>query len=114
VPGVVFSKDAAKRTKEAVLYVERSIKNSLPSGIGPRGMVPGLMPVKSPSGGIPAMSGSTPGSATCTLYTYDGTDFTLGTETITVKNVYSSSTAGNNLTWVAWWSGAWFVITEGC
>jgi hypothetical protein len=73
-----------------------------------------LRPAKAPAGGIPALSGATPGSATVTFYTWDGTSFSLGSETATAKNVYGSAVGANKLVWVTRWRGTWFVLTEAC
>lgn len=73
-----------------------------------------LRRVRAPVGGIPARSGATPGSATCTLCTYDGTTWAVGTETLLVKNDYATAVEALKLLWVTFWSGAWWVVTESC
>jgi len=51
---------------------------------------------KSPSGGIAAMSGTTPGKATCDLYVVDSNDSLVDTTlNKSVYNIFSSSIAGD-------------------
>lgn len=75
---------------------------------------------KAPSGGVAAKSGNTPGSATCTLYTWDGTSEVLGTNTVTVKNSYATAVGANKDIWIVartrngGSSTDWFVLTEAC
>jgi hypothetical protein len=73
-----------------------------------------VYPVKAPSGGIAALSGTTPGSATCTMYTWNGTAFQATGSTLTVRNPYSSAVAASKLLWVADWQGATWVVSEAC
>lgn len=83
-----------------------------------------------PSGGIPARSGTDAGSAVCTLVTLKGN--TLGTpaadewkldyypwatgeKTLRVGNVFSTDIAGSTYVVAAWVAdGAWVVIAEDC
>lgn len=80
----------------------------------------GIQKAKAPTGGIAAKSGSTPGSATCTLYKWDGTSETLDTATVTVKNSYSSAVGANKDIWIVsrprstGSTSDWFVLTEAC
>ena len=48
-----------------------------------------------PTGGIPARTGTTAGSATCTLVTTNGTAMTTTTETQTIINVFGSAISGD-------------------
>lgn len=70
---------------------------------------------KTASGGVPALSGSTPGKATdVVLYSFDGTTLTAG-ETVTAYNISSVAVGGNK--WVLLkrvLGGWWFVDTESC
>lgn len=70
---------------------------------------------KSGGSGIPAMSGSTPGSDDVTLYHQDETD-DLVTQNVTVKAYNMSGVdvgADKNLI-LAMIDNRWFVIVEGC
>lgn len=69
--------------------------------------------VLTPSGGIPAQSGTTPGSAVCTFYEWDGTNETLGTRTETVRNRMSTAVSGNSKTQVYWERGSWWATVQG-
>lgn len=70
--------------------------------------------VLSPSGGIPAASGTTPGSAICTFYTWNGTSNTLGTETARVYNDNPAAFDGNRKVKVGLDQGVWWAIVESC
>jgi hypothetical protein len=73
-----------------------------------------LVRVLSPSGGIAARSGGTPGSATCTLCTWNGTTWTSTGGSLTVKSDYPTAVAGSKLLWVTPWGSDYFVVTEQC
>jgi hypothetical protein len=73
-----------------------------------------VYPVKAPAGGIAALSGTTPGSGSCTLYVWSGGSFAATGGTVTVRNPYSSAVGANKLLWVADWSGATWVVSESC
>lgn len=72
---------------------------------------------KAPSGGIPARSGTTPGSATCTFWEI-GTGPTLAATSVseTVYNISGTAVAANALITVnrEYISGLWIVIMESC
>jgi hypothetical protein len=70
--------------------------------------------VLSPSGGIAARSGGTPGSATCTLCTWNGTTWTSTGGSQVVKNDYPTAVAGTKLLWAVNWGSEYFVMTEQC
>ena len=74
----------------------------------------GARPARAPGGGIAARSGASVSSAECTFYEWDGSSFTLGTETVTVRNSYTSSVGASADIWVVFWAGSWWVLTEGC
>jgi len=73
-----------------------------------------VSPARAPAGGIPARVGSTPGSAVCTLYTWDGTAFALGTQADTIRNHYTAAVGANKDITVYRWAGALWVLTEQC
>lgn len=72
---------------------------------------------KAPSGGIPARSGTTPGSASCTFWEI-GTGPTLAATSVseTVYNISGTAVAANALITVnrEYLSGLWIVIMESC
>lgn len=70
----------------------------------------------SPVGGIPARSGATPGTATCTLYQISSGSLSATTNTETVYNLSAAAVSGSayiaiNREYV---SGQWVVIMESC
>jgi hypothetical protein len=73
-----------------------------------------VYPVKAPAGGIAAMSGSTPGSATCTKYVWSGGSLTATGTTLTVKNPYTTAVGANKFAWAVDWEGATWIATEAC
>lgn len=68
----------------------------------------------SPSGGIAARSGGTPGSATCTLCTWNGTTWTSTGGSQVVKNDYTTAVGASKLIWAVSWGGDYFVMVEAC
>jgi hypothetical protein len=110
------SRRDTERVAEATRTVERSIRGGKPdrrrypilSGS------PGIRTALSPSGGIPAMSGSTAGSATCTFYDSSGATQTLGTETATVYNDFPTAVNANRKIKVHWEGGAWRFLVQSC
>jgi hypothetical protein len=60
------------------------------------------------------MSGTSPGSAVCTIEKWDGTARTSGTETVTVKNDHGVAVGSNKLVTAFWWQGDYWVLTEAC
>jgi hypothetical protein len=73
-----------------------------------------VYPVQAPAGGIAARTGTTPGSATCTMYTWNGTAFQATGSTLTVRNPYPSAVGASKMLWVVDWSGATWVVSESC
>ena len=72
------------------------------------------VPAQAPSGGVPAKVSGTPGSAVCTLFTWDGTSHVLGSDTATVLNDHPAAVGANKLIKIYRWSGAWWILTEAC
>jgi hypothetical protein len=85
------------------------IFDAIPGGAGNT-----VLRVKAHSAGIAARSGATPGSAVCTLCTWNGTTWTSTGASITVKNDYSTAVGASKLIWVVDWAGDYFVMTEEC
>jgi hypothetical protein len=74
----------------------------------------GVQLCRSPGGGIDAISGTTPGSADCTLYTWDGSSFAIGSETITVKNRWTTAVGATKRVTAVWWRGDWWAENWEC
>jgi hypothetical protein len=72
--------------------------------------------VQAPIGGIPALSGTTPGSATCTEYLYtSATSFaTTGGSTLTVYNAYPVAVGASKLVGAVYFKGQYWALTEQC
>lgn len=70
--------------------------------------------MRTPSGGIPAMSGTTAGSATCTFYVTNGDSQTLGTATAVVYNDFPTAFDGSRKIKVRWEGGAWRILVQSC
>lgn len=105
----------ALRVAKTVHRVEGAPYNQVPARRQPsyRRIIP-LKLATSPSGGIPAKSGSTPGSATCTMLQYNGSTVSSGAS-IAVKNYGTSIVgAGTKTIVIAWIDGAWFAVNEYC
>lgn len=73
-----------------------------------------VRPAQAPAGGVPAKVGNTPGSAVCTLFTWDGASHAIGVGTLTVLNDYPGAVAANKLIKIYRWRGAWWVGMESC
>lgn len=112
---VSFSEDGAKRIASAVRFIEGSPRGTLRGERrGPLEFGQPILRVKSPAGGIAAMTGSTPGSATCTLEAWNGSARSTGSGTITVRNDHPTAVGASKLLWVVWWQGDYWVMTEAC
>jgi hypothetical protein len=114
--GVLFDERTGQRILAAVRYFETLIRGGGPGRgrypVGVAGLT--VRAARSPSGGIPAMTGTTPGSATCTFYTFDGTSQTLGSETATVRNDLPAAVDGNRKIKVYWDQGSWWFLVQSC
>lgn len=67
------------------------------------------------SSGIPAMSGTTPGSGGVTLYTFNGTTLAVSADAATAYNLHTSDpVAANAWVMVAYIDGWPFVLWEMC
>lgn len=72
---------------------------------------------KTRAGGIPALSGSTPGSAVCDLYFFDGSSLSAATGSYVSETIYNMSSAAVGATkfiQVKYIDGFWFVDVESC
>lgn len=70
---------------------------------------------KTGGSGIPAMSGTTPGSATVTLYEFDVDAVSLAAgDTVTAYHIGSTAVGNNKFIQVKWIDGGWFVDVESC
>lgn len=74
-----------------------------------------IFSVKTPVGGIAAMDGSgLPGSATCLVRLWDGTNWTTGTEEVEVLNDFTSAVSGAVLLKVHRRFGKIWALAEDC
>lgn len=95
----VFGEGAVRRISRAVRRSERGRQE--PPAVAVQGIHTKVYVCKTPAGGIPAMTGDTPGSAECTVYRFDAddvleavTDRNGDDVTITVKNLADEAVAG--------------------
>jgi len=68
---------------------------------------------QTPAGGIPAMSGATPGSATCTIFDFNGTTIASG-RSVKVFNMASGAIGASKYIVITLIDGCWFIIVEAC
>jgi hypothetical protein len=115
---VGFTREGARRIAAATRALERA--NRLRPAPQPR--YPLTAPVackfaKSGSGGVPALSGSTPGSALITLYDLDvaasPVTLTAGDQVMGF-NASTTAVGGNKWLVAAPCDGGWAVIVESC
>jgi hypothetical protein len=111
-----FTRRGAERVKKETIAHEQRVqgggiperpKYPIGGGRGGSGRI-----AKTGAGGIPAMVGSTPGHAPCTLYDFGGTTVVSGT-TAEVYNI-AGAVAGNKFIVVMKAQGLWLVIVEPC
>jgi hypothetical protein len=112
---VAFTRDAARRISDATVWVERANRGEPPRRTRryPVGSDDGFL-AKTPSGGIPALSGTTPGSASCTLGWFDGSAIQTTTDTLTIYNIGTTAVAGNKWCLINWFDSTPFVVVEPC
>ncbi|SIO60123.1 hypothetical protein SAMN05444166_6275 [Singulisphaera sp. GP187] len=113
-PTVGFSEIGAERIIDVVRYVEKLTRGlPAPRARGASGSSE-LRYAKTPSGGIPARSGTTVGKATCTLYHLEG-DNLVADETAEVRNLFGSIVgSGGKFIVVGIISGRLGAISEDC
>lgn len=117
---VGFSEEGARRVVESTKWVEGTYRNpDLPQSSGIRTPQRFSYIALSPSGGIPAATGTpgsqiTPGSGVVTLYLFDGTYLNLTTNTLTAWNMTTSAVGGSKLIQVIYIDGYWWVDVESC
>jgi hypothetical protein len=113
---VTFNRAGAKRIAEAVKYVEKLPRNTLPQrGRPPAGNLSGVRLAKSQAGGIAAVSSLTPGTGSVELYGYSGPGtaaFPTGV-IVTVSNI-GAAIAASKLCYVAEGDGGWHVVVVPC
>jgi hypothetical protein len=113
---VAFRKGEAQRIADAVRSYERGNKNR-PARRG-RYPVGGdgdpLRIAKTGAGGIDMMDTLTPGSATVTLYDFDGSTIAAGDD-VTCYNLMSGDVSANTFIIVGMVAGGYyFVVAEAC
>jgi hypothetical protein len=68
-----------------------------------------------PTGGVPAMSSSTPGSASMVLYSFNGTTFSATTQSVTAFNTTAKPVGGSKFVQLKIGPGGYaFVDVESC
>lgn len=85
-----------------------------PAGLNLRMAASTFQWAKSKSGGIAAMSGSTPGKADVTLWDFGGTSFVTQNVEVEAFNVGSTAVGATKLILLAMVGKYWFVIWEDC
>lgn len=74
----------------------------------------GIMLVKTPIGGIPALSGTTPGQADCVKLTWDGTALNTGTVPVRVYNPWAFAAGGNKTAIAFKFASSYWLLTWSC
>lgn len=74
----------------------------------------GLALVRTPVGGIAALSGSVPGVADCVKLQWDGTALTAGTVPIRVYNPWAFAAGGNKTAVVFKFASTYWLLTWEC
>jgi hypothetical protein len=69
---------------------------------------------KSPATIVAAKSGNIPTPFQATLFTWDGTNEILGTQTVQSRNNYPATIAANKVIWMVMRRGKWFTPVESC
>jgi len=108
---VAFPRATANRVLAATRYVERNYRNPPPGpGRGARSAsdVPGY--VAKATSSVTARSGSTPGTGSATLHTFDGATLTADLTDIPVWNITNQTIANGSWMIVLWASAAWWVV----
>jgi hypothetical protein len=111
---VGFTPKDAGRIARVTQIVERQYRNTLSGGIRPPQSFAAIKCAKTGNGGIPAMSGTTPGTGSITISDYIGGSLVARTTTDTACNDMPAPIAPNVEIKVAQIDGAWFVINEAC
>jgi len=92
---MAITPNAARRISQAVTTVERSIGSGSKLGLDPTTNHSSVI-VKTPSGGIPARSGTTLGSASCTIQVVDKSNDSISDgSSIDVLNLSTTAVAGD-------------------
>jgi hypothetical protein len=86
----------ARKLEKVAETAGRALQNSTTSG-GGGGGAGGDLIIKAPGGGIPGRSGTTLGSATCTVYDRSSATITLSSRTETVYNVSTGAVGANKV-----------------
>lgn len=101
-----FDQTGMERVVETVRLVEATFRNAPPQPRqNPNVPLRGPRIAKTGAGGIPAMSGSTPGKAAITLYNFDTND-----NLVVAASNPSKPTNGYNLSTTAVGSNAWIQV----
>jgi hypothetical protein len=109
-----FTKATAARLVAAMLRVERIFRTTGPGAPTGFGSAQHGYLARTGTGGVPAMSGTTPGQADVTLYEFDGTTLSLGSDTLTAYNMVPAAVGANKVVLLHWANGYPFVVVEPC
>lgn len=117
---VGFTPADAERIGACVKHYERSYRfPDAPPSNGIRTPLRIAYVAYTPSGGVPAATGTpggtiTPGSATVTLYLFQNGVLTLTSKTLTVYNMTTSAVGGSKLVQIKYIDCCWWVDVESC
>lgn len=111
---VYINRQNAERIRDATVAFERQVKNAVPVGGKASAWNPCGRIARTGGGGIGAMSGSTPGTGTVTLYHYDGSTLTSAGETFTAFNISPSAVGADKYVGIMWVQSFWLVVVDGC
>jgi hypothetical protein len=110
---VAFSRADAMRLKRMLQAFERGFQNETPQRPAPRGRGPSVRRAVLTSS-LTARAGSTPGTGTAHLRTFNGTTTSDLTESITVRSDFSTLIASGKVITIVNTDGAWWIISADC
>lgn len=113
----LFTREGAERVAAATEIVERAVKGGGPGRARrwPVGVGSFTHKIaKSGGSGVPALTGTTPGSGLVTLQDFAPTTLTAQSGTVTAYNVSTTAVAANKYLVLAYVDGFWFIVMESC
>lgn len=107
--------DAVERSRPVVGSGNGIALAQLPNGFSFRALKQAAcIYIQSPGGGIPARSGTTLGSASCTWYIRQNAALVSTGRTVTVYNASSTAVAASRYGVAGWDGDGWVVLVESC